>query len=183
MRILRFLKIARISLRFGLDQMILEHEPSGLLMRIANGILFWRDLSTPRAVRLRLALEALGPIFVKFGQVLSTRRDLMPHGYRRRTGQTAGPGAAVSLASRRAAELERAYGRPVDEVFAEFDAMPVASASVAQVHFAGCCQDGGHEVAVKILRPGIATVIGHDIALLEVGGRRCWKGSGRTASA
>src|SRR5574343_1804921 len=78
MRLLRLLKIASVASRFGLDEMVLEHEPSGRLVRLANALQFWRDLSTPRAVRLRLALEALGPIFVKFGQVLSTRRDLMP---------------------------------------------------------------------------------------------------------
>ena len=78
MRLLRLLKIASVASRFGLDEMVLEHEPSGRLVRLGNALQFWRDLSAPRAVRLRLALEALGPIFVKFGQVLSTRRDLMP---------------------------------------------------------------------------------------------------------
>ena len=78
MRLFRLLKIASVASRFGLDEMVLEHEPSGRLVRFTNALQFWRDLSAPRAARLRMALEALGPIFVKFGQVLSTRRDLLP---------------------------------------------------------------------------------------------------------
>ena len=78
MRLFRLLKIASVASRFGLDEMVLELEPSGRLVRVANVLQFWRDLSAPRAARLRMALEALGPIFVKFGQVLSTRRDLLP---------------------------------------------------------------------------------------------------------
>ena len=169
MRLFRLAKIIRIGITFGLDQMILEHEPSGHLMRLARWALFWRDLSAPRAVRLRLALEALGPIFVKFGQVLSTRRDLLP------------PDIAEELAAlqdrvppfpseQAVALLEAAYGRPLDQVFADFSREPVASASVAQVHFATLlAEDGGHEVAVKILRPGLKPVIEHDLALLDAG--------------
>ena len=73
----RLARIITVALRFGLDDILLAHER---LRGSALGhrILFWRDLSRPRAVRLRLALETLGPIFVKFGQVLSTRRDLLP---------------------------------------------------------------------------------------------------------
>ena len=169
----RLLKIIRIASRYGLDQMMLEHEPSGRLLRFANACQFWRrgsgQLDVPRAVRLRLALEELGPIFVKFGQVLSTRRDLIP------------PDIAEELAKlqdqvppfpadQAMATLERVYGRPVDEVFARFEREPVASASVAQVHFATLREeDGGHEVAVKILRPGVKDIIVHDIGLLQAG--------------
>ncbi len=167
MRLLRLTKIVRVGLGQGLDRLILDHDPTNVPARFIGAVLFWRDLSAPRAERLRRALESLGPIFVKFGQVLSTRRDLLP------------PDIAEELAklqdqvppfpsAQAIAELERAYGKPVAEVFATFDAEPVASASVAQVHFATLHeQDGGREVAVKILRPGIAPVIDHDIALLE----------------
>ncbi len=167
LRLLRLAKIVRIGLTYGLDELILEHEQTGRLQwlgRLAGAACFWRDLSAPRAQRLRLALEALGPIFVKFGQMLSTRRDLLPADIADELAklQDQVPPFASDLA---VAELERAYGKPVDRVFASFEREPVASASVAQVHFATL--PDGREVAVKILRPGIAPVIGHDIALLD----------------
>ncbi len=164
MRLLRLAKIGTVSIRYGLDQMILEHEPSGRLARLVNALLFWRRLDAPRAVRLRQALEALGPIFVKFGQVLSTRRDLLPADIADELAklQDQVPPFPSELA---AAELERAFGRPVVEVFKSFERDPVASASVAQVHFAVLFD--GTEVAVKVLRPGIDRVIVNDLALLD----------------
>ena len=168
MRLFRLLKIASVASRYGLDEMVLEHEPSGRLARLSNTLQFWRDLSAPRAVRLRLALEALGPIFVKFGQVLSTRRDLMPADIADELAklQDRVPPFDSQLAL---AEIEKAYGgRPASEVFAEFDPVPVASASIAQVHFAKLREeDGDHEVAVKILRPDMLSVIEHDLALMD----------------
>ncbi|ANQ83466.1 putative ubiquinone biosynthesis protein UbiB [Azoarcus olearius] len=166
MRLLRLAKIITVSLRFGLDRMILDADASGRLGRIWHRVFFWRRFSEPRAVRLRKALESLGPIFVKFGQMLSTRRDLLP------------PDLADELAllqdrvppfptEQALAVLEGFYGRPVDAVFRDFERTPVASASVAQVHFARL--PDGTEVAVKILRPGIERVIAHDLALMEVG--------------
>jgi ubiquinone biosynthesis protein len=171
-RIFRLLRIVRVAYLYGLDRMILDSGPvfgfSGRALRALQGLMFWRDLSAPRAVRLRLALEDLGPIFVKFGQVLSTRRDLMPMDIAEELAalQDRVPPFSSELAM---TELERAYGRPVHEVFATFEREPVASASVAQVHFATLHEkDGGREVAVKILRPGIEPVIDHDLALLQV---------------
>jgi ubiquinone biosynthesis protein len=139
------------------------------LRPLVNGVLFWRDLSSPRAVRLRLALTDLGPIFVKFGQVLSTRRDLLPPDIADELAKLQDrvppfPGEQVI------ATLERVYRRPVGEVFASFDRVPVASASVAQVHFAELpANDGGAPtpVAVKVLRPNIAGVIENDLALMH----------------
>ena len=166
MRILRLLKILRVSLRFGLDEFLLEHERARALRAAVSTLLFWRDLSAPRAVRLRHALETLGPIFVKFGQMLSTRRDLIP------------PDIAAELARLQdqvppfpGTDVERiltaAYGKPLDQVFSRFDRVPIASASVAQVHI-GALPDGT-EVAVKVLRPGIANIIAKDVALLDAG--------------
>ncbi|HMV64711.1 MAG TPA: AarF/UbiB family protein, partial [Rhodocyclaceae bacterium] len=163
MRLIRLVKIISVSLKYGLDQMILSNEPTGRLAWLAR-LARVRHFSEPSGARLRMALESLGPIFVKFGQMLSTRRDLLP------------PAIAEELArlqdrvppfpsGQAVAELEAAYGRPVDRVFARFDREPVASASIAQVHFAAL--PDGTEVAVKILRPGIAPVIAHDLALLD----------------
>jgi ubiquinone biosynthesis protein len=167
MRLFRLLKIASVASRYGLDEMVLELEPSGRLVRLAKALQFWRDLSAPRAVRLRLALEELGPIFVKFGQVLSTRRDLMPTDIADELAklQDRVPPFASHLAL---AEIEKAYGRPAGEVFAAFDPTPIASASIAQVHFARLkVEDGSHEVAVKVLRPNMLGVIDHDLGLLD----------------
>jgi len=166
MRLLRLLKIARVSVRFGLDEFFLGHERVRGLRAALSAALFWRRIEGPRAVRLRLALETLGPIFVKFGQMLSTRRDLVP------------PDIADELAKLQdqvppfawdevAATLQHVYRKPVEAVFATFEREPVASASVAQVHLATLPQ--GTEVAVKVLRPGIEEVIANDVALLDVG--------------
>ncbi|MFA6120565.1 MAG: ubiquinone biosynthesis regulatory protein kinase UbiB [Sideroxydans sp.] len=165
MRFFRLLKIIFIVLRFGLDEFLLAHERTSWLLRPLNWLLFFRDVSRPRAERLRLALEALGPIFVKFGQLLSTRRDLIPSDIADELAKLQDqvppfPSAqAVTL-------LETAYGKRLSEVFTSFDETPIASASVAQVHFA--VLPNGHEVAVKILRPGIKHTIEHDIALLQI---------------
>jgi ubiquinone biosynthesis protein len=164
LRLFRLIKIIRVGLGHGLDQLILDHDPENRLARWTGRLLFWRDLSTPRAVRLRLALEALGPIFVKFGQVLSTRRDLLADDIAEELAKLQDQVPPFPSAQA-VAELEKAYGKPVHDVFKTFEVEPVASASVAQVHFATL--PDGRDVAVKILRPGIAPVINHDIALLD----------------
>jgi ubiquinone biosynthesis protein len=165
MRFLRLLKIIFVVLRFGLDEFLLAHERTSWLLRPLNWLLFFRDTSRPRAERLRLALETLGPIFVKFGQLLSTRRDLIPTDIADELAKL--QDRVPPFPSEQAvALLETAYGKRLSEVFAEFNEMPVASASVAQVHFA--VLPDGREVAVKILRPGIVDTINHDVALLEI---------------
>src|SRR5580765_4404830 len=116
MRFLRLLAIIGIGFRYGLDVVCLGHERVRGVRATVNAVLFWRVLGEPRAVRLRRALEALGPIFVKFGQVLSTRRDLLP------------PDIADELAKLQdrvppfpadeaVALLQRVYGRPLADVF------------------------------------------------------------------
>jgi len=119
---------------------------------------------TPRGPRLRQALETLGPIFVKFGQVLSTRRDLLPLDIADELAklQDRVPPFPSDLA---VAEVERSLGKKVQEIFGCFEMQPVASASVAQVHLARL--HDGTEVAVKVLRPKVEAAIARDLALLE----------------
>jgi ubiquinone biosynthesis protein len=166
MRLLRLARIFGVGIRFGLDEFVFGHERVRGLRPVIRTLFFWRRLTAPRAVRLRLALEALGPIFVKFGQVLSTRRDLLPADIAdelARLQDRVPPFAAEQVS----VILERVYGKPVAQVFSAFDPVPVASASVAQVHL-GRLPDGT-EVAVKVLRPGIGRVIANDLALLDAG--------------
>jgi len=175
MHLLRLAKILRVSLRFGLDEFFLGHERVRGVRVFISTLLFWRKLERPRGERLRHALEALGPIFVKFGQVLSTRRDLIPLDIADELAklQDQVPPFAPELVL---LALARAYGKPVDQVFERFDPVAIASASVAQVHLATL--PGGREAAVKILRPGIAPVIVEDLALLDVAAgliERLWK--------
>jgi ubiquinone biosynthesis protein len=165
MRLFRLLKIVFVALRFGLDEFLLAHERVRWMRVPLNILLFLRNTSTPRAVRLRIALENLGPIFVKFGQMLSTRRDLMPADIADELAKLQDQVPPFPSAQA-VAVLEAVYQKPLREVFKSFDETPVASASVAQVHFAVLPDD--REVAVKILRPGITNIIAHDIALLKV---------------
>jgi ubiquinone biosynthesis protein len=139
MRVLRLLRIAQVAARYGL----------------AGG--------RPRGVRLRLALESLGPVFVKFGQLLSVRPDIVPEDIALELAKlqdTVPPFPWPEVA----ATLDRTYGRPHAELFGSIDRTPVASASVAQVHFA--VLPDGREAAVKVLRPGIRKVIAKDVELL-----------------
>jgi ubiquinone biosynthesis protein len=163
MRIMRLARIVTVALRHGLDDIALGHQRVRFIRPVAR-LMFWRDLTSPRAVRMRRALEDLGPIFVKFGQMLSTRRDLLPADIANELAKLQDrvppfPSAAVM------ATLHRVYGRPLDQVFRVFDPLPVASASVAQVHLAEL--PDGTPVAVKVLRPNIVDVIEHDLALMR----------------
>src|SRR5690349_20242246 len=164
MRIFRLARIVSVSLRFGLHELVLEHERARGLRKILPRVLLPGRRKTPRAVRLRRALEALGPMFVKFGQVLSTRRDLLPTDIADELArlQDRVPPFPVEEVL---ATLQRVYGRPIDEVFLRFDRVPTASASVAQVHLAQL--PNGVDVAVKVLRPGISAVIANDLALMH----------------
>lgn len=159
MRLLRLLRIFAMVWAYGLDDFLLPLRWR-FSRRLGRGV-----VTAPRGERLRLALESLGPIFVKFGQLLSTRRDLIPTDIADQLALL--QDRVAPFPSDEAVDvLERAYKRPLDEVFASFERKPVASASVAQVHFA--VLPDGREVAVKILRPGIASIIASDVALMHV---------------
>jgi len=170
-RTLRLAKILFIAWRHGLDEIAATGAAANLgsswALRGARLLRLGRSLQAPRGQRLREALESLGPIFVKFGQVLSTRRDLLPTDIADELAllQDRVPPFPGELAVR---AIEQGLGKPIDQLFVEFDRQPVASASIAQVHFARLTD--GREVAVKVLRPGMARVIERDLELLRMAG-------------
>ena len=165
MHIFRLFKILRVVAQYGLDEFLLGHERFRIVRPLVRALMCWRRLQAPRAQRLRLALEALGPIFVKFGQVLSTRRDLLPQDLADELAklQDRVPPFPADVA---VAVIEKQLHRPIGELFARFEREPVASASVAQVHYAEL--HNGRRVAVKVLRPDILPVIESDLALLRI---------------
>jgi len=162
--IARLLFITVTVLRYGLDELALSSFRQRWIRFLVRVMTVGRRLDAPRGERLRLGLERLGPIFVKFGQVLSTRRDLVPPDLADELAklQDRVPPFDAAVARRL---VERAFARPIDAVFSSFDAEPVASASIAQVHFA-VLRDG-REVAVKVLRPGMLVAIDDDISLMR----------------
>ncbi len=164
-RATRLLKILYTVGRYRLDQFVdPQHLPT--LPRLVHKIGPWRLAPVPamnRGQRLRLALEELGPVFIKFGQMLSTRRDLLPEDIADELARLQDDVPAFPAEQSRAI-IERALGQPVDSLYASFESTPMASASVAQVHRATLhC---GEEVVVKVLRPDIEPVIRQDLALM-----------------
>ena len=168
-RFYRGIFIVWVALRYGLDELVLKSFEKPRLHALARLVSVGRNLKAPRGRRLREALERLGPIFVKLGQVLSTRRDLLPTDIADELAllqdQVPPFPSAVAVAT-----IERAFRRPVGEIFEQFEATPVASASIAQVHFALLRDPHGsvREVAVKVLRPGMRRAIDKDLALMAM---------------
>ena len=167
-RLYRGAFIVWIALRYGLDELVLSSFQKPWLARVVRVLTLGRNLEAPRGQRLREALERLGPIFVKLGQMLSTRRDLMPQDIADELMllQDRVPPFDPAIAI---ATIERSFRRPVDEVFAHFERVPVASASIAQVHFATIRDRTGQlrDVAVKVLRPGMRPAIEKDLQLMR----------------
>ena len=165
LQLTRLLKIIGAIARYRLDELV-NPERLPFLARWFVRLLPWRLFihnHDARGVRLRKSLEALGPIFIKFGQLLSTRRDLLPEDVSDELAllQDRVPPFPASEA---VDIIEKDLGRPVDELFARFDQEPMASASVAQVHSAKL--HSGEEVVIKVIRPDIEKVIRKDIALM-----------------
>ncbi len=162
----RLFQIQRVLLKYGLDDFVRAthlYRPVRLLVLLSPGIGRARRRRLSRAERLRLALTELGPIFVKFGQAVSTRRDLLPADIADELVklQDRVPPFPGEIAR---ATIERAYGRSVQELFKEFDEAPLAAASIAQVHAARL--PDGTEVVVKVLRPDMRAVIERDLEVL-----------------
>jgi ubiquinone biosynthesis protein len=168
-RLYRGCFIVWIVLRYGLDELVLSSFQKPWLRVVTRVLTVGRNLSEPRGQRLREALERLGPIFVKFGQVLSTRRDLLPLDIADELAklQDRVPPFSSDVAI---ATIERALRKPITEIFVSFERTPVASASIAQVHFAVLRDRKGVErdVAVKVLRPNMLGVIDKDLSLMRM---------------
>jgi ubiquinone biosynthesis protein len=164
-RALRLARILRIVGRYRLDELV-DTSLLPTLPRLALAVSPLRLHRAPdlaRGVRLRKALEELGPVFIKFGQMLSTRRDLLPRDIADELAKLQDEVPPFPEAQS-IAIIEKALGKPVGELFASFEATPMASASVAQVHAAEL--HGGDRVVVKVVRPDIEPVIRQDLALM-----------------
>ena len=165
MRLFRGVFIVWTVLRFGLDELVLSSFSKPWIRMLTRVVSLGRNLKAPRGQRLREALESLGPIFVKFGQVMSTRRDLLPLDIANELARLQDrvppfdPDIAIAI-------IEKAFGRPLGQIFETFERVPIASASIAQVHFA--ILPGGREVAVKVLRPNMLPAIEKDLALMHM---------------
>jgi ubiquinone biosynthesis protein len=165
--LVRLLQIQRALVRHGLDDFVRAthlYRPFRFLVYLSPWTWFQRSIGVTRGERLRLALEELGPIFVKFGQALSTRRDLLPADIADELAklQDRVPPFEGTIA---AASIEKAFGLPLADIFSSFETAPLAAASIAQVHVAAL--KSGREVIVKILRPGMREIIDLDLEVLH----------------
>ena len=160
----RLVLIVFTVLRYGMDELALSGFRQRWVRALVRVITIGRRLDAPRGERMRLTLERLGPIFVKFGQVLSTRRDLLPTDVADELAKLQDRVPPFPAAQARRL-VEQAFGQSIEALFSEFEAEPVASASIAQVHFA--VLKDGRQVAVKVLRPGMLDVIEDDLSLLR----------------
>jgi ubiquinone biosynthesis protein len=163
----RLLQIQRALVRHGLDDFVRAthlYRPFRFLVYLSPWTWFQRSIGVTRGERLRLAFEELGPIFVKFGQALSTRRDLLPADIADELAklQDRVPpfDSAIAIAS-----LEKAFGLPLSDIFGSFEPVPLAAASIAQVHVATL--KNGAEVVVKVLRPAMREIIDLDLEVLD----------------
>jgi ubiquinone biosynthesis protein len=162
----RLLTIERVLVRHGLEEFVRAthlYRPMLLLYFLQPSTWFARAHGGPRGERLRRALEELGPIFIKFGQALSTRPDLLPIDIAQELAKLQDRVPPFPGPQARAA-IELALGKPVGELFGSFDETPLAAASIAQVHSATL--KDGREVVVKVLRPGMAQIIRRDLEVL-----------------
>jgi len=167
-QIFRLLHINRILVKHGLDEVVLEmhlFRPFRFMLYLLPWNWFRRGVREPQAVRMRRTLEDLGPIFIKFGQILSTRKDLLSDDIADELSKLQDnvppfPGEEARRI------IEEAYGKPLNQVFLSFDETPLASASIAQVHVATLLD--GTEVIVKVVRPGIKKTIKRDLGLLYI---------------
>ena len=164
----RFYTIGSELLRHSLDELV-PRQWQPWPVRLLRRSLFWlrnRYPTQSRGQRLRHAFETLGPVFIKFGQMLSTRRDLLPPDLAEELAQLQDRVAPFDGELARKL-IERALGQPIEELFSEFDPIPLASASVAQVHTARL-KENNADVVIKVIRPDIKPIINDDIRLMRL---------------
>jgi len=163
----RIFKIEHTLIKYGLEEIVLRNSRyqwcTSLTLLSPTRLLNRENRNKPRGERIRLALEELGPVFVKLGQILSTRRDLLPDdiGEELTRLQDKVPPFSNSIAR---SEVVNALGEAIEDLFISFDDIPIAAASIAQVY--GATLGDGSNVVVKILRPGIEKVIDRDVSLM-----------------
>ncbi|MGD9887721.1 MAG: ubiquinone biosynthesis regulatory protein kinase UbiB [Halothiobacillaceae bacterium] len=166
-QILRLFTIQWVLMRHGLDELLFAipwFKPARFLMKLSPWRLLGHTQRRPRGERIRLALEELGPIFIKFGQALSTRRDILPEDIADELAKLQDRVPPFPSDQARAL-IEKALGKPVSELFLEFDTTPLASASIAQVHPARL--HDGRDVVVKVVRPNILPMIERDLEIMH----------------
>lgn len=173
-QIFRLIHISYVLLKHGLDDVVLAthlFRPLRFIRLFLPWMWFRRNLDS-RGERIRGALEDLGPLFIKFGQILSTRRDLLPDDIANQLAML--QDQVKPFSSQLAVKIiEEAYGQNLSEVFSRFDHAPLASASIAQVHTATL--PNGKDVIVKVVRPGIRKAINRDIRLLRTMADLAWR--------
>ena len=160
----RIIFIIFIVLKFRLDEFF-KLRKNSILSILLSPLSLIKSKKNNRAIRLRLALESLGPIFIKFGQMLSTRKDLLPSDIANELSKLQDKVPPFEFKKVKQT-IENSYSKKITSVFKEFNEKPIASASVAQVHFAKL--HNGEKVAVKILRPNIESEVKKDIKLLHL---------------
>ncbi|MGI9307743.1 MAG: ubiquinone biosynthesis regulatory protein kinase UbiB [Gammaproteobacteria bacterium] len=164
--IIRLLTIQRVLVRHGLDEFINSVHllrPLRFLFLLSPATWVARRSKAPRAVRIREALQELGPIYVKFGQSVSTRQDVLPDDVGAELAKL--QDQMPPFPAEQALQIVRdVYGEPAEQVFAEFEAEALAAASIAQVHVARL--HSGEEVVVKLLRPGVRVQIDRDLEVM-----------------
>ena len=160
----RIIFIIFIVLKFRLDEFF-KLRKNSILSILLSPLSLIKSKKNNRAIRLRLALESLGPIFIKFGQMLSTRKDLLPSDIAIELSKLQDKVPPFEFKKVKQT-IENSYSKKITSVFKEFNEKPIASASVAQVHFAKL--HNGEKVAVKILRPNIESEVKKDIKLLHL---------------
>ncbi|NCA91432.1 MAG: ubiquinone biosynthesis regulatory protein kinase UbiB, partial [Gammaproteobacteria bacterium] len=167
-RLWRLIHISLVLVRHGLDEVLLAthlFRPIYFLSYLSPWYWHRRAHPKPYPARIREALIELGPIFVKFGQILSTRRDLLPPDLADELAQLQDRVPPFPGPQARAI-IEKAWGKPIEAFLDDFDERPLASASIAQVHSARL--KDGRQVVVKVVRPGIEPVIRRDLGLLRI---------------